>query len=139
MRNIFHVEIKSTRKEIVSRPRASINDLPPARQNVSTKWWNKLSYPLQFPQVVGDIMSRDPNGHTQILMSEFGEMKGTAGLRCLECSRTEGNEKKQTRYMCVQCSFKCAPLPKFYPTCQERKYNDACWLKHIGHDSESGK
>ena len=137
MRNFFHVGIKPTRKVIVPRPRASIEQIPSPESNVNTDWWNNLNYPRKFPQVVNDIMSADFDGHTQILMSEFGEMKGTAGMRCLECSRSEGNEKKQTRYMCVQCSFKCAPLPKFYPTCQNRAYNDSCWKKHIlGHDTE---
>ena len=137
MRNFFHVGIKPTRKVIVPRPRASIEQIPSPESNVNTDWWNNLNYPRKFPQVVNDIMSADFDGHTQILMSEYGEMKGTAGMRCLECMRSGGNEKKQTRYMCVQCSYKCPVLPKFYPTCQNRAYNNSCWQKHIlGHDTE---
>lgn len=94
------------------------------------EWWGNLRHPYYYTDVVNREMTADPTGHFQILMSDFPKMKGTSGFRCMECERVGNKGKCQTRYACLQCSFKNIPFPHFYPVCQSRSYNSVCWNSH---------
>jgi hypothetical protein len=110
----------------VSKSTVEIN----AKKNGKLDWWMNLMVNYDFPEIVVDKMTHDPLGHFQIPMTEFTEMKGTSGLRCSCCDHDKKN-KKQTRYMCIQCSYRSKPFPKFFPVCQVRLNDKSCWEKHI--------
>ena len=98
-------------------------------EDAECAWWAKLKYGQEYPEIVHKTMNEDPDGHFQASMIEFDWMRGSSGLRC-SCCPESMKKKAQTRYMCIQCTFRQPHFPRIYAICQIRPYNSICWEKH---------